>query len=166
MVCLGNICRSPTAHGVMHKYIYDKGLHKYIEVDSAGTGGWHLGENPDRRAVVAAAARGYDIGGLTARQVQDEDFSDFDYILAMDRNNLKELRARCPRAHLPKLRLLLEYGNSDHDAVPDPYYSGTDGFQLVLDLVEEACAALLDSLLREHEIPDREPEREPGREKG
>lgn len=156
MVCLGNICRSPTAHGVMEKYIHDRGLGEYIEVDSAGTGDWHLGERPDRRAITAAAERGYDISGQTARQVQDEDFGRFDYILAMDRNNLKELRARCPRSHLGKLRLFLEYGDNSHDAVPDPYYSGTEGFQLVLDLVEEACDGLLTSVMREHGLPDQD----------
>lgn len=159
MVCLGNICRSPTAHGVMEKYIQDRDLGSYIEVDSAGTGDWHLGESPDSRATTAAARRGYDIAEQTARTVQDNDFRYFDYILAMDRNNLKELRARCPRAYQSKLRLLLDYGDSTHDAVPDPYYSGADGFQLVLDLVEEACAALLDAVVAEHSLVADEPSR-------
>lgn len=136
----------------MEKYIQDRGLSDYIEVDSAGTGDWHVGESPDSRATSAAARRGYEIAGQTARTVQDSDFSDFDYVLAMDRNNLKELRARCPRAYQSKLQLLLDYGESTHDAVPDPYYSGPDGFQLVLDLVEDACAALLDAVVAEHSI--------------
>lgn len=152
MVCLGNICRSPTAHGVMEKLIYDKGLNQHIHVDSAGTGDWHIGENPDSRAVSAASERGYDIGEQVARRVQDTDFQRFHYILAMDRNNLKELRARCPAAHQSKLRLLLEYGESAHDSVPDPYYSGSEGFELVLDLVEEACAALLAVIIAEHSL--------------
>lgn len=150
MVCLGNICRSPTAHGVMEKLIKDKGMEHYISVDSAGTGNWHIGERPDGRATQAAARRGYDLSGQLARQVDDTDFGRFHYILAMDRQNLKDLRARCPASHHSRLRLLLEYGESEHDIVPDPYYSGAQGFELVLDLVEGACSALLADIQRQH----------------
>jgi len=136
----------------MEKMILDNGLSKDIYVDSAGTGDWHIGENPDPRAVAAAGRRGYEIGQQVARRVEDADFGQFHHILAMDRNNLKELRARCPQAHHAKLRLLMDYGNSSHDAVPDPYYSGADGFELVLDLVEEACEELLRSIVHEHDL--------------
>ncbi len=150
MVCLGNICRSPTAHGVMDKYIKNKKLDDYIRVDSAGTGDWHIGESPDQRAVQAAAGRGYQIASLRARQVCQADFEEFDYLLAMDRTNLRELKNRCPGTHQSKLQLLLQYSNSGHESVPDPYYSGAQGFELVLDLVEEACEQLLLHIQTEH----------------
>lgn len=152
MVCLGNICRSPTAQGVLEKFINNEGLSEIIEVDSAGTGDWHIGEAPDRRSAAAAAQRGYDLSPFRARQVQPTDFERFDYILAMDRQNLKELRALSPQAHKTKLRLLLDFADSGHDAVPDPYYSGQDGFELVLDLVEDACRSLLRHIKREHAL--------------
>lgn len=143
MVCLGNICRSPTAHGVLEKLIKDKALSHVISVDSAGTGAWHVGESPDHRASAAANNRGYDLSALRARQVTSEDFVRFHYILAMDRQNLKDLRASCPTNYQAKLQLLLDFSDSDHDVVPDPYYSGEQGFELVLDLVEAACSSLL-----------------------
>ncbi|MCG8412633.1 MAG: low molecular weight phosphotyrosine protein phosphatase [Pseudomonadales bacterium] len=155
MVCLGNICRSPTAHGVMEKLIYDKGLSSDIHVDSAGTGDWYIGESPDSRAVAAATSRGYDISQQTARQVQVADFARFDYILAMDRTNLKDLKALSPQSFHPKLRLLLEFSDSEHESVPDPYYSGHDGFELVLDLVEAACSQLLDTIVAEQALSVR-----------
>ena len=157
MVCLGNICRSPTAHGVMEKLIYDKGLSQYIEVDSAGTGDYHIGEPPDRRAAATALARGYDLSAQRARQVASLDFDAFDYILAMDHSNLSELQSRCPARHQDKLKLLLDFGTSGRGEVPDPYWSGQDGFDLVLDLVEEACAALLDSVITQHAIAESAP---------
>ena len=136
MVCLGNICRSPTAHGVMQKQIENNGLVNFIEVDSAGTGDWHCGERPDPRTIEVAALRGYALDSLRARQVVASDFEYFDYIFAMDQMNLAELRAQCPRQHLPKLQLLLDHAGLELEAVPDPYYSGEAGFELVLDLVE------------------------------
>lgn len=150
MVCLGNICRSPTAHGVMNKCIENKGLSDNIKVDSAGTGSWHIGEQPDRRAIEAAAQRGYSLHTFRARQVVVADYRQFDYILAMDRTNLKELRAQCPQAHLSKLQLLLEFADCNHESVPDPYYSGSSGFELVLDLVEQACDSLLEHIRSQH----------------
>ena len=155
LVCLGNICRSPTAHGVLEKLIENNGLSHLIDVDSAGTGDWHVGAPPDHRSLTAAAERGYDLSKLRARQVQTRDFEQFEYILAMDRTNLKDLRALCPPAHQAKLRLFLEFADTSHEAVPDPYYSGEDGFELVLNLVEEACAGLLAHLCDSHALtPD------------
>jgi len=150
MVCLGNICRSPTAHGVMEKLIKDKGLEGSIQVDSSGTSTYHIGERPDSRSVAAAAKRGYDLTTFRARQVSPADFQEFDYILAMDRQNLRELRKDCPGAAHGKLSLLLDYIDNEHDAVPDPYYSGPHGFELVLDLVEAACNELLEQVCQEH----------------
>jgi protein-tyrosine phosphatase len=146
MVCLGNICRSPTAHGVMEKLISDRGLQALIEVDSAGTGNYHIGESPDSRAAAAAQNRGYDLSSQQARQVTAQDFKAFDHIIAMDNSNLDNLRGGCPAEHQHKLKLLLEFSNSGRDEVPDPYWSGQNGFELVLDLVEDACGALLDSV--------------------
>lgn len=157
MVCLGNICRSPTAHAVLQKLIENEGLSHCIKVDSAGTGDYHLGAPPDRRSILAASRRGYDLTPLRARQICQQDFAAFDYVLAMDRSNLKDLRAICPRAHLQKLRLLLVFANTSHEAVPDPYYSGDNGFELVLDLVEQACSGLVRYLQVEHAFNSRLP---------
>lgn len=150
LVCLGNICRSPSAHGVLEKYIKDKGLEEQIEVDSAGTGDWHIGKPPDPRSITAARKRGYDLSQLVARQVRARDFQDFDYILAMDRSNLRALQELSPPSHRARLRLFLDYGSSAHDTVPDPYYSGEQGFELVLDLIEDACERLLTEIATEH----------------
>jgi len=150
MVCLGNICRSPTAHGVLEKIIQNEGLSSHIEVDSAGTGDWHIGSPPDQRSIAAAAQRGYDLSALRARQVAATDFDRFHFVLAMDRTNLNDLRKQCPQAHRSKLRLLLEFADTSHEAVPDPYYSGDDGFELVLDLVEEACHGFLAHLRQQY----------------
>ena len=152
MVCLGNICRSPTAHGVLDKIIKNEGLSNIIQVDSAGTGDYHLGAPPDPRSIAAAARRGYDLTALRARQVSPQDFSSFHYIFAMDRMNLKDLRMMCPSGHRPKLHLLLEFADTNHEAVPDPYYSGPEGFELVLDLVEQACAGVLKHVRSAHNI--------------
>ena len=150
MVCLGNICRSPTAHGVFHKIIKTNNLEQYIKVDSAGTGDWHIGESPDNRAIKAAAKRGYQIGTYKARQVCASDFEIYNYILAMDHTNLLDLKRMCPAAHQTKLQLLLSWGDSLHDTVPDPFYSGDEGFKLVLDLVEDACEKLLRHIKDRH----------------
>jgi protein-tyrosine phosphatase len=138
-VCMGNICRSPTAEGVMRRLIDDAGLD--IEVDSAGTGGWHAGEPPDERATLAARRRGVTLSGA-ARQVRPDDFERFDMLVAMDRGNLRELLALAPDDEAAaKVRLLV----ADAD-VPDPYYGGDRGFETVLDMVETACRELLDEL--------------------
>jgi protein-tyrosine phosphatase len=136
---MGNICRSPTAEGVMRRLIDDAGLD--IEVDSAGTGGWHAGEPPDERATLAARRRGVTLSGA-ARQVRPSDFRQFDMLIAMDRGNLRELLAIAPDEEAAaKVRLLV--AESD---VPDPYYGGDRGFETVLDMVEAACRELLDEL--------------------
>jgi protein-tyrosine phosphatase len=138
-VCMGNICRSPTAEGVMRRLIDDAGLD--IEVDSAGTGGWHVGEPPDERATIAARRRGVTLSGA-ARQVRRDDFQRFDLLVAMDRGNLRELLALAPDEEAAaKVRLLV----ADAD-VPDPYYGGDRGFETVLDMVETACRELLDEI--------------------
>ena len=146
-VCLGNICRSPTAHAVFQSMVDDAGLTKAVYVDGAGTGDWHLGHAPDARSSAAAAERGYDMSALCSRLVTVEDFSTFDYIIAMDADNLRNLRAMCPPGAKATLQLLLDYSrHPEYDAVsevPDPYYGGEDGFPHVLDLIEDSAAALL-----------------------
>jgi len=146
-VCLGNICRSPTAEGVMRALVADAGLAQRIEIESAGTGSWHVGSPPDERASAAAAARGVALEG-SARQVRADDFFYFDLVLAMDSANLRELRRLAPgEAERSKLRLLREFdpasvARADLD-VPDPYYGAAGGFEEVLDLVQAACEGLL-----------------------
>jgi protein-tyrosine phosphatase len=140
-VCMGNICRSPTAEGVMRHLLAQRGLENEIEVQSAGTGGWHAGSPPDARSARAAAARGITLEGA-ARQVTRADFHDFDLLVAMDRDNLRDLFAIAPPGTEHKVRMLL----ADNRDVPDPYYGGPRGFDNVLDLVEAACEQLLDEL--------------------
>ncbi|HEV3000812.1 MAG TPA: low molecular weight protein-tyrosine-phosphatase [Solirubrobacteraceae bacterium] len=149
-VCLGNICRSPTAEGVMRKLVAEAGLEDRVDIDSAGTGGWHVGSGPDQRAAEASRRRGIPLGGC-ARRVERADFERFDLILAMDRENLRDLRALAPdRAAARKVRLLREFDPASNGApdldVPDPYYGGPHGFERVLDLVEAACRGLLDEV--------------------
>jgi protein-tyrosine phosphatase len=144
---MGNICRSPTAEGVMRSLLRDEGLEDEIEIDSAGTGDWHVGDAPDARATEAAGRRGIVLEGA-ARQVRPSDFEEYDLLLAADRENVEHLRAIAPsREAREKVRLLREFdpasgGAPDLD-VPDPYYGGPDGFEDVLDLVEAACRGLL-----------------------
>lgn len=146
-VCLGNICRSPTAHGIFEAQVNNAGCQERIEVDSCGTGGWHVGSPPDARAMAEAAERGYDLSHLRARQLRDSDFLEFDYIVAMDNDNLNDLRRQQPENSNAKLVLFLDYGSAyEYDEVPDPYYGGIDGFAQVLDLVEDASAGLLRTL--------------------
>lgn len=146
-VCLGNICRSPTAEGVMRRQVQEAGLAETVAIDSAGTGNWHLGEAPDARAQQAAKARGYDLSALRARQIEAVDFERFDLVLAMDAANLAELHKRCPPQHREKVRLLMEFA-SDPSArdIADPYFGGAQGFEQVLDQCENACRGLLGSL--------------------
>jgi protein-tyrosine phosphatase len=146
-VCLGNICRSPTAEGVMRALVAEAGLQDEIELDSAGTGAWHVGEPPDSRAIAAAAVRGIALDGA-ARQVRIADFERFDLILAMDGSNLHALRQLAlDEAAREKVRLLREFDPSSADLhdldVPDPYYDSQRGFEIVLDQVQAACAGLL-----------------------
>ncbi len=149
-VCLGNICRSPTAEAVMARLVAEAELEHAIELDSAGTGAWHVGSPPDERATAAPAARGIAMRG-SARQVAAEDFAAFDLLIAMDADNHRTLRERAPHAEAAaKVRMLREFDPASADAVgldvPDPYYGGPDGFDRVLDLVEAACAGLLAEL--------------------
>jgi protein-tyrosine phosphatase len=148
-VCMGNICRSPTAQGVFRKMVGDAGLTDTVQVESAGTHAYHVGEPPDVRAQQAAKKRGYEIADLRARQVTLDDFRDADLILAMDWENLAILQQQCPRAYKHKLHLLMRFAG-EHDAatVPDPYYGGPEGFNTVLDYVEDACQGLLDVVRR------------------
>jgi protein-tyrosine phosphatase len=147
-VCMGNICRSPTAEGVMRRLLEDEGLADRIEVESAGTGGWHVGEPPDERATLAARRRGITLSGA-AQQVRPGDFRRFELLIALDRSNLRELLAIAPDEEAAeKVRLLREFdpaAEGDLD-VPDPYYGGDRGFETVLDMVERACRGLIDEL--------------------
>ena len=143
-VCMGNICRSPTAEGVMRHKLHEAGLHEAVRVDSAGTHAWHAGSPPDRRTQVHAARRGYDLSALRAREVVEADFERFDLILAMDWDNLALLEERCPPALRHKLGRLTEHcSRHDSPVVPDPYAGGAQGFEEVLDLVEDACDGLV-----------------------
>lgn len=143
-VCMGNICRSPTAEGVFKHLVAKHGLAERIESDSAGTHDYHIGSPPDARAQAAAARRGYDLSALRARQVTAEDFAAFDYVLAMDEVNRKALRQLCPAHYRERVRLLLEFApEAGRHEVPDPYYGGDQGFEEVLDLVEDAAQGLL-----------------------
>jgi protein-tyrosine phosphatase len=138
-VCLGNICRSPTAEGVMRRMVAEAGLENEIEIDSAGTGNWHVGSPPDARSTDAARRRGTTLEG-SARTVAREDFDRFDLLVAMDRQNLADLRRIAPSGTEHKIRML-----TTRD-VPDPYNGGPDGFDEVLDIVEDGCRKLLDEL--------------------
>ena len=142
-VCLGNICRSPTAEGVLRTLAAREAPELALQVDSAGTAAYHVGEPPDPRARQAAARRGYDLAALRARIVEPGDFERFDLILAMDRDNLQVLRQRAPPAAHERLRLFLEFAPEGPEDVPDPYYGGPNGFEEVLDLVEAATRGLL-----------------------
>ena len=141
-VCLGNICRSPAAEGVMRRLAAERGV--ALALDSAGTGAWHVGNPPDPRMRAAAAARGYPIDDLRARQAVAEDFARFDHVLAMDRQNLADLKRLAPATGGAALSLMLSHGKSGAGDVPDPYYGGDAGFDHVLDLLEDACAGLLE----------------------
>jgi protein-tyrosine phosphatase len=135
-VCTGNICRSPTAEGVLRHLAQEVGMD--VHVESAGTGDWHVGQPPDERAQHHARGRGYDLSAQRARQVSRRDFEDFDLIVAMDRGHLEILQEQCPPRHRAKLRMLVKGRD-----VPDPYYGGAEGFERVLDMVEAGCLGLL-----------------------
>jgi protein-tyrosine phosphatase len=148
---MGNICRSPSAEGVMRKLVEAAGLQDDIEIDSAGTSAYHVGAPPDARSQATAKRRGYNLAAQRARQVSDADFQAFDLLLAMDKDNFSVLQRRCP-AHLRgKLKLMMQYAeHSAVDEVPDPYHEGPQGFEIVLDYLEDACGGLLRQL-RENE---------------
>jgi protein-tyrosine phosphatase len=149
-VCMGNICRSPTAEAVMLRKLREAGLHETVRIDSAGTHAWHAGAPPDARSVAHAARRGYDLSPLRAREVVEADFEQFDLILAMDWDNLALLEERCPAPYRRKLGRLTEHCRLiDCPVVPDPYAGGAQGFEEVLDLVEDACDGLVTLMRRQ-----------------
>ena len=143
-VCMGNICRSPTAQGVFQQLVDDENLSKVITVDSAGTHAYHAGKKPDARAISIAAKRGYNISKLRARKIAELDFESFDYILAMDDENYSAMLEECDAQHKHKIKLFLRFATQVKALeVPDPYYGGLTGFETVLDLVEDASKGLL-----------------------
>lgn len=155
MVCLGNICRSPTAHGMFRRMVQEQGLVDRVMIDSAGTHAYHTGEAPDPRAQRAALSRGVDLSDIRARAVIEEDFERFDYVLAMDEDNYRHLAERCPEEYRSRLRLFLEFApHLGEREVPDPYYGGVNGFEYVLNLVEDAAQGLLVQVRRDLDLPD------------
>ncbi len=152
-VCMGNICRSPTAEAVFRHQVEQAGLADRIAIDSAGTHDYHIGELPDPRTRQAASRRGYDMAALRGRQVGAADFARFDYVLAMDENNLAILERLRPSDAAAHLGLFLEFAQRhDEREVPDPYFGGADGFERVLDLVEDAAQGLLSHIRKEHSL--------------
>ena len=145
-VCMGNICRSPTAEGVFRRMVEEAGLSDRVRVDSAGTHDYHVGAPPDRRAQAAAERRGYDLSSLRARKVDVGDCRSFDYVLVMDRGNLNRARSICG-GFAENVRLLMDFAPGRREReVPDPYVGGPEGFEYVLDLIEEACRGLLEDV--------------------
>lgn len=152
-VCMGNICRSPTAQGVFERLLIEENLSAQILTDSAGTHAYHVGEPPDKRATEAAQRRGVDLTTQRARRVVSEDFEGFDYVLAMDSSNYDDLRGICQPGRESKLRLFLEFAPGlGIEEVPDPYYGGVTGFERVLDLIEQAADGLLADIRQQHGI--------------
>ncbi|MEL0037137.1 MAG: low molecular weight protein-tyrosine-phosphatase [Gammaproteobacteria bacterium] len=146
-VCMGNICRSPTAHGILQKLVEEEGLAEQIIVDSAGTISYHAGEAPDRRSAQTAMSHGIDINYQRSRQITPADYEEQDYILAMDFDNLRHLQQECPPEWQSKLYLLLKFHPDEFlDEVPDPYYGGESGFEMVYQMVDIACRQLLKHL--------------------
>jgi protein-tyrosine phosphatase len=152
-VCMGNICRSPTAQGVFERLVVENELATVIQIDSAGTHAYHIGEQPDQRASAAALKRGVDLSKQKARRVSPGDFQLFDYVVAMDSSNFEDLASICPAEHESKLRLLMDYAaDIEVTEVPDPYYGGATGFERVLDLIELAAAGLLADIRQQHRL--------------
>ena len=150
-VCMGNICRSPTAEGVFRQVLAARAPDLRIEIDSAGTHDYHVGAPPDRRAIDAARRRGIDLSELRARRVAAEDFATYDLILAMDDENLQELRRRAPAIYHERIRLMMDFApQAASRHVPDPYYGGAQGFEEVLDLLDEAAQGLIAELRSRH----------------
>ncbi len=145
-VCMGNICRSPTAQGVFEALISEAQLQDHVAIDSAGTHAYHVGKRPDERATEAASQRGIDLTAQRARHVEAGDFARFDYVLAMDSSNLDDLLSICPEQHQAKVKLFMEFADSNASEVPDPYYGGSKGFERVLDMVEEGARGLLEDV--------------------
>jgi protein-tyrosine phosphatase len=151
-VCMGNICRSPTAHAVFREQVRERGLIEQFVIDSAGTHDFHIGREPDKRSIETAAEQGLDMTDLRARQVQQVDFEQFDYVVAMDQQNLSALQNSCPEAYLGRLSLLLDWTDGWGTEVPDPYYGGAEGFTHVLEMVTSACGCLLEHMVAEHTL--------------
>ena len=150
-VCLGNICRSPTAEGVFRKLVREMKLEQQFEIDSAGTHAYHVGDPPDARAQAACARRGIDISRLSGRRAVASDIEKFDYILAMDRENYENLFKICPAGFESRIRLFMEFApNRPEQEVPDPYFGGAGGFDRVLDMIEDASRGLLEDIRRTH----------------
>ncbi|MGV6827549.1 MAG: low molecular weight protein-tyrosine-phosphatase [bacterium] len=150
-VCMGNICRSPTAHGVFRKIVEDRELASKISIDSAGTHAYHVGNPPDERAQATAVRRGINLSDLRARQASAGDFSEFDYVLAMDEDNYQILASLCPTDERHRLRLFMDFAPElGIREVPDPYYGGPSGFEQVFDMVEAASEGLLDEIIERH----------------
>ena len=150
-VCLGNICRSPTAEGMFRKILEDNALVDDIMIDSAGTHAYHLDQPPDLRAQEAASRRGIDISALRGRRATEQDIEEFDYVLAMDQQNYHNLISI--RGDSKNIRLLLDFSeNYPNDEVPDPYYGGANGFERVLDMIEDACQGLLADIRQRHAV--------------
>jgi protein-tyrosine phosphatase len=148
---MGNICRSPTAHGVFHSLIEKEGLSRLVDIDSAGTHAYHVGGAPDKRAQATAARRGIDLSDIVARRVETEDFDHFDYVLAMDQDNFMALSEICPDERVDKIHMFLDFAPQMRTReVPDPYYGGPSGFERVFDLVEAAAQGLLEEIRQRH----------------
>lgn len=151
-VCLGNICRSPTAHAVMSQKLQDYNLSSKVFVDSAGTYGGHAGEEADARARRAAGVRGYEMNDIRSRQIQQKDFESFDYIFAMDKSNISDLRRMvCDKSLLSKIKLMSSYSEDyNNQEVPDPYYDSESGFEYVLSMIEESTEQIISKLIIPH----------------
>ena len=149
-VCLGNICRSPTAEGVFRRALEQAGMAGQVEIDSCGVGNWHVGKAPDARAQQAALSRSIDITALRARQLSAQDFVDFDYLLGMDQDNVSAMRQLKPANSQAHVGLLLDFAGTPGGEVPDPYYGGEEGFENVLNMIEAASDGLIQHLKREH----------------
>lgn len=156
-VCLGNICRSPTAEGIVRARLHAAGLAEAVALDSCGTGRWHVGESPDPRAQEEARARGIDIASLCARQLRIDDFHAFDYLLAMDADNLAHMRRMAPADCQAHLGLLLDFAGPPGRSVPDPYYGPGDGFANVFALIEQAADGLIETCRQRLEVQRSEP---------
>ena len=152
-VCMGNICRSPTAEGIFRHKVREAGLENHIHIDSAGTHAYHVGQPPDIRAQNTARNHGFDLSEQRARRVTEDDFEHFDYVIAMDSDNESDLHAVCPAGYEHRIHRFLRFApSSPVTDVPDPYYGGSNGFEIVLDLVENAADGLLDHLRRHNRI--------------
>lgn len=151
-VCMGNICRSPSAHGIFRQLVADAGLEGEIDVDSAGTHGYHTDLAPDKRAQAAISLRGIDISDLRARLVSLADFESFDYVLAMDESNYEHLKALTPKPYADRVYRFMDFAHRPEREIPDPYYGGRDGFDYVLTLIDDAGRGLLEYLRQKHRI--------------